>query len=545
MNQLFIVDDEEMERDSLCELCNWSELGISILGVARNGKIALEKISSEKPDIIITDVKMPVMDGLEFAKLAKQMYPDVKIIFISGYDDFAAAKEAIRLNASAYLLKPVNISELFQTVYNVVNEFVVEKFKNEENEQLQNRLIDSMPLVRDSFIRDLMLGIKEYDDEIFFKRASYLGLNIPGGWYSVLLISIHHLVSQSEEIIQKKILLSMESVNKVIGQYQGSYVVQTYDSEMSVLLRLSDISENEVVNEINRISIQLINNIKSETNLSTSIGISSVSQDIMMLRQLYRQSKIALAQRIFQESSNVFFYEDGNDCEQKGQLPDIEILQNRIEENLWLANAENITHAIDEYFDKLSRTENIDMFYIKSICLQIFGRAIITLHEMNREYEKSWIYKFFVWDSLKKIETLFECREYVKSILLDITDHLFINKMDDKLKIVHKVKQYITNNYYENISIESIARELYLSSGYMSKIFKGNTGITIQEYITSYRMDIACSLLKNTNDKIIDIANSVGYDSSSYFGTVFKSIYNMTPSEYQKKSKEEQCYDDH
>ncbi len=530
-----------MERDGIRSICNWNELGIEIIGEAWNGKVALQFLENEKADIIITDVKMPVMDGLSFSEKVRELYPATKIIFISGYEDFEAVRNAISVNAYAYLLKPVNLAELLSIIKKAVSIYFEDKCKQEEVMVLKKQLNESMPLLQEKFLREILLGITRFDARKLLERARFLGIRINSGRFCVAVIEANEFTefcsNHNEEQIYTETLKFLNVINAQSLQIGDIPTLITHEGEFAKILYFPSLLSDEEISHHAEVSGEIIiEQIRTNCGLDATIGLSSISSGIEMLPVLYQQARKAVKQKFFLGNNRVLWYEDKIN-------PEIEIKINlndaitELEEAIWAANPDQVAKIIDKLFSEIALCRQIDKLYLQSVCMQLVSSSIRILSENNESIENVLGTGVSPWSKLLHIDTILDIRNWISNYLRAVAEYLYAKRQDNNTLLIQQIKEFIHQEYKNPITIDDISKKVYLASGYIRRVFKNKTGYTVLDYLVEYRMKKAAEILKNTSMKVQDISCTVGYESASYFCSIFKEYYGMTPGEYRDGAK--------
>ena len=530
-----------MERDGIRSLCNWNELGIEVIGEAWNGKVALQLMEKEKVDIIITDVKMPVMDGLSFSEKVREQYPSCKIIFISGYEDFEAVRNAITVNAFAYLLKPVNVAELLNVIKKAVNIYFEDKYKQEEVTVLKKQLNESMPLLQEKFLREILLGITRFDARKLMERARFLGIRINSGRFCAAVIEINEFTQfcskHDEEQIYTETLKFMNVINAQSRQISDIPALCTHEGEfVKILCFPALLTDDEISHHAEVAGESIIERIQANCSLNATIGLSSISSGMEMLPVLYQQARKAVKQRFSLGNNRVLWYEDKIN-------PDMEIKINLndaiagLEEALWAANPDQVAKIIDRLFTEIASCRLADKLYLQSVCMQLVSSSIRILSENNENIENVLGTGVSPWSKLLQFDTILDIRNWISNYLCAVAEYLYKKRQDNNSLLIQQIKEIIHLEYKNPITIDDISRKVFLASGYIRRIFKNKMGYTVLDYLVGYRMKKAAEMLKNTNMKIQEISSMVGYESASYFCSIFKEYYSLTPGEFRDGTK--------
>lgn len=389
---MFVVDDEQIERDGIMSFCDWQDLGISIIGEARNGKVALEALRGKRVDIIVSDVKMPIMDGLQFASEIKKIQPDVKIIFISGYDDFEAARNAITLNAFAYLLKPIKMTELLICVRKAAGLHRKEKERHQEEIMLKKQLDESMPLLRMKFLRDLYQTVEETGEEDILQRGTFLGLPIEAGKYCIVVAMIDSFrafsMNRGVEEIQMELIKITNAIKESVRETSDYPIVATREGEFTLLFRFTSIlNEDEIMQHVETIGREIRDAVNQCSQLSVTLGVSMISKDVTGFSRMYIQARRIVDQRFYLGTNRLLWYDEERFIDRR-TISDVSRVQEQMEEAINSMDSQEVRKVINNYFSVLLSSNSENREYVQSICMELVSTAIRILHERNESLER-------------------------------------------------------------------------------------------------------------------------------------------------------------
>lgn len=525
MFSVFLVDDDDIERRGIQMLPLFQRLGLEIIGEAWNGALALEKIRQLKPDIVLFDVRMPVMDGLAMAEVMLREMPEIKAVMMSGYEDFETARAAIQLGVSSFLTKPLNIEELGATLSRVVDELVSER-KQIEHQQSVDRYMDKMvPVLREHLLHDRMLDVRLSGDQDFqndiletevfqyVERFCVLEIRIDN-WQSARLgpYSAFQVLQEMEN--------SLEIIPVTI--HGGVYAL--------VLVLSADLDDEAVFNQQQKCANAVMEKLKAHQYAAT-IGISEDAHSPAALAKLYHQANLALLKQAIYGSGRVYWY-DSQEPEGEIQRPNLSETAYLLRQALVQSKPLSLDCAIDAFLDRLQATVT-DMSEMYSMILELLVRMIIMIREDGKDFLEVFDARavpVFLSDGGTNPQNI---REYLKELFAKTLSQLYVRPISESERLVKQAQKIIEERYAENISAETISRELFVGPSHLRRVFKNLTGQTIQDSILVVRMKRAQELLMDPSIKVYKIAEAVGFESQSYFGIVFKKYFGMTTSEYR------------
>lgn len=530
--RLMIVDDEEEIRLGVIRKINWEEHGFIVVGDAENGKEALEMAEKVQPDVIMTDIKMPFMDGLELGKKIMDIMPSTKIIIFSGSDDFEYAHKAIKINVVEYVLKPISSIELMGVLKRLKEKLDKEYDTKRNIETLKNHYLESIPVIREQFLVGALEG--RITKEQWLEDEKRLGLDFIEKHLSVALIGVDGFVNTKEDLeLQNDIGLLSISIKKIVDEVMEKYCKFISFPYLDKVVILLSFSEKDNISEIIKGLNEVCKVFECIFGSTISIGIGRIYNNISKIRFSYNTAQTSLDYKIILGNGKTIYIEDVE--------PDNSIqLQFDEQEEVKLLNAIKLSTQKD----------------IKEILTNIFGK----LEESFIPLEKYRIYVMEVLTALLKLSQSYNIEVedvfgegasfylYVyKSCCIEEIKQWFIEKslkLNELIKkerknssnyLVKKAKDYVKDNYSDyNLSVEKLSSELHVSPTYLSTIFKKEADMTFVNYLTSVRLDKAVKLLNTTDYKTYIIAEKVGYQESNYFSYVFKKKFGISPSKYRK-----------
>jgi two-component system, response regulator YesN len=532
MIKLFIAEDEASDREILLNNISWSEIFVEPIGYAEDGGTAYDLICQYQPDIVLTDIKMPVKSGIELANMTKQKFPDIKIIFISAHQDFEYAKEGIRCQVVGYISKPIDLDEVHKILKDTAQQCLDEKSRKIEDERFRRQLDQSLPLLKERFFRDLIFGMMT-DNKSVQQRMSFLGI---GDMPVEMLVMAVHLDDFSEirgkdeygkELVDYSVL---DAINEIIGQVPDAYALTIRHGEYAILLPNS--GQFTDGSYVALISGRILNNIAANCRISCTIGIGGVAGDCMSFPRIYKNAVDAVQYRFYYGKGTAIFYKDLI-FSNKDFFNEKDYYKSEIIKSLKIGDEATVAANLDELFTRLSGNRNYSSQYIRGIYIDLVNsclNSLIEIYTSTNPFDDVLFYR-----KLVEFEVIFDIHKWVKDTLLDICGFISKNTKKKNAWIVENIRNIINSEYDRIVSVEEIANRLYLSAGYAGTVFKNETGSTIINYLTAVRMDKAIDLLKSSNMKIQDIAQKVSYKNVTHFCCVFKNRIGLTPSEYRGK----------
>ncbi len=517
MYKLLIVDDNKAHIQCILDYVNWESFGFTEIKTALNGFEGFELFSSFQPDLIITDVLMPIMSGVEMTGRIRDTDKNVIIVFMSCYEEFEYAKAAVDNKVCHYLLKPV----LPDVLNNLVAEVAQTISSNKKTADDGNTLSSYLSAMQDNLLYQLIYSDKFSEEFIDFilNRLNYK-------CYSYFVCLKIHTPMQ----INNSHMYSM-----FINAFSESFhvdMMEYSDNEFIVLLASKITDEHVLLDEISVTVRNLLRSFNMSYNKALAVGISSYTAEIQNTSTLFYQASQALVNAHHQEHFKVSFYQMAVPNNQK---LDLKQLRNELTEILSLRNYE----GIDEFLKNHQLNfEDTNDNHVKTFCFTVITSLQFILQEYNGDFDKIFGNVDIVWDKLNNFNSIANVYQWIKNIIIACCEFIESNNNISKnSSLVSTIKEYINKNYHSISSVEEIASNLYLSSGYVKRIFKKHTGQTVFDYLVETRIEEAKKLLESTDITMHGVCEAVGYTSKSHFSETFKKKVGITPKEYQKNHK--------
>lgn len=494
MYSVIIVDDEPAVREGMNYLIEWEKSGFKVIKSAENGLQGLDLIEKEKPDLVITDIKMPGLDGLGMIKEAKRKGSSTRFLLLSGYSDFKYAQEAVSFGAVDYLLKPIDENELL-TVLEKVKHQLIDEQEDIKNKQHFQSYIENQQIFSYVIHSEKTEEVRLLSDYTAFKLIK--------------------LVKNGEKLtLQDYILICDQHLT-------DSYFLYTYGDSLFILIAAySDINID-----------QLIDCLGEDNYLKAAI--SSTVFTIEAIPGLYKEIKFLESQRYFYPDCNVMIRKESN---RKSKIESLEKLIIKLKIAIKDNQKEEIEQIVDwcvDYFQVNKRDSGVVKREWSMIFIECVSFLEDSMQKPIKEIEKDKILSV-VW----KEDSLCQTAKFLKYVFYDFGR--FFYQTNEKQDIVEDIKFYSEKNYHQNLSLKELAQEFNYSQSYLGKKFKTDTGTSYHVYLDDLRLTRAQNLLKDRHLYIYEIAKMVGYSNYDYFHKKFKKKFSISPKEYQKKWREEE-----
>jgi two-component system response regulator YesN len=540
MYTLLVADDEQLERQALHFIIKQKCPNIKVIGETGDGKSAVRIAEIEKPDIVLMDIRMPEMNGLEAAKRIRSLLPDTVIIMLTAFDEFSYAKQALTIGVVEYLLKPVRPDDIMHTLELTIEKVNEIKRKKQEEASLRKSVEEAIPFIQMSFVYDLITGnIK--DLEHFQERSHFLGMTVEPSVVLVVDIDNFKQLTSRDSELEKQMI--KQKIYKLICSVAGKHALVTpFGSDnLIVLLGFAEVENTEVIkSNAQKVASDIQKCIAEEMDISITIGIGRYYSDPREIHKSYLEALHAQRQRFYLGDSQIIHVED---------IPYLTTgpfnypfhYERTVLDKVRCGDRKQAKEALHELLDGIFISK-VGMDTVKACVLElliVLSRAAV---EGGANLEQLTLL------NLNCINHLHECsnKSQVKAWMFESLDHFLDNMLESRssmnLRVINKACDYIVKNYHKNISLEEVAQTVHLSPFYFSRLFKQEKGHNFVDFLTKVRIDKAKKMLQNPDFTAVRIAAEVGYQDASYFSRVFRQIMGMTPNQYRneiRNSKQE------
>ena len=534
--RIMIVDDEEEIRLGIIKKIDWESNGFIVVGDAENGQDALEKAEKLQPDVIMTDIKMPFMDGLELGKRLSESMPSTKIIVFSGCDDFEYAHKAIKINVIEYVLKPINSVEFIEVLKRLKSQLDREYDEKRNLQTLYKHYVESLPVIREQFLVGTIEG--RISENQWEEQAEKLDIDFKLSYLSVALIHADGalvLGDEGENIssIQKESALVSISIKKIVDESMDKYCkcISFLYSDMVVVIGNFDIKEDILsfitgINEVCKIYERIM-------GLTISAGVGYAYDNHSEIRFSYRSAQSALDYSFILGTGKAIYIDDV-EPDNSIQLQFDEQEERTMLNAIKISSEEEITEAIDRLFRKIEDLL-IPFNKYRIYLMEIMTSLLKLVQTYNLDLDEIFGENFNCYSYLETFDSIHEMKKWFIKKSIKVNSYIKKERVNSSMLLVEKAKHYVKENYSDyDISVEKLCSKLHVSPTYFSTIFKRETEMNFVNFLTTVRLEEAIKLLNTTDDKTYIIADKVGYPEANYFSYVFKRKFGVSPSKYRK-----------
>ena len=539
--KVLIVDDDAFARNELKNMIDWEENGFTLCGEASNGYIAIDLLEKTCPDILITDISMPAMDGIELIEHVKSSFPNTLVIALSGYDDFDYVRQSMVKGAKDYILKHrLNKNVLLDLLNKLCNDILEQREAHKEKELEQNKFSSNRLLKRQNFVRQLIKG--DFPDiKTISNTISDLELNIDVRRNILLVMEIddYYLMEESyslEEMRSYKNTILDISRQALLEWGKGEIFHVDRGRFLFILSLGTMVSSHSIYTRVVEIIGDVRKGIKNFLNLTACFAISKIYDEIIHTNKIYEEALNALMDKFYNGKDKIFTVDAITNINNVFISLTIED-----EKNIALIlNSSDKTKVID-YIDGIFERIIEHKASYKSVQM-ICAELIIIVNKIIKEYglDSSFIYRDneIPYSRIQKYDNIDDVRKWILDIYAKLASLLEECGIVDRYGIhTQNAIKFINNNFNKDISLDDTAKHIGVSSSYLSRTFKDDCGKGFNEYLNMVRVGKAKLYLNNEEIKLKSIIYKVGFNNYNYFFKVFKNITGMTPVEYRNKHR--------
>lgn len=529
--RIMLVDDEEEVRKAIIRKMDWEQLGFEVVGDAENGEDALEKLEQFEPDVIITDIRMPYMDGLTLTARIREKYPSMKILIFSGFDDFEYAKQAIKLNVTEYILKPVNGQEL-AVILKRIRESLDEEIEQRRNiNSLRESYLGSLPMLREIFLNNLVRGITDVAAVVPKMREYGIDILDARKWLAAVIHveKVERIETQELSMHQELIPISVRELLEDCLKPYCRFVIFNSIEEITVIAAIDE--HNTQTGLIN-----LFNDICKESRrmleVTITVGVGHSCDTLQEIGSSYQTAVDALGYGAIVGKGKTIYINDVEPVS-RGKLQ----FSTKDEEELTAAIKFGSGDMIENVLQRLSACMDDAKVHARQYqvyMLSIVNCLIRLMQQYDLDVDDMFDSKAQYEDVVAGICRREEFADRIVPIACRMNEAMNRERDNTTRRVIQEAKEYIREHYSDpELSVETLCRHLHMSPAYFSTVFKRETGQTYINYLTEVRLKKAVELLNETDDKTYMIAQKVGYQEQNYFSYVFKKRYGVSPTKYR------------
>ena len=520
--KVFFVEDEVITREGIRDNVDWNASGFEFCGEAADGEMALPLLRAAQPDVLITDIKMPFMDGLQLSKVVREHMPWVKIIILSGHDEFEYAQQAINLGVTDYLLKPVTVQKLQNTLQKLSVRLDQEKREQENLKKLQEQVKENQAALRERLLFNLVVGAISPTDVI--EKGQMLGLDLIARYYLVVILKIE-LGDRTEQYDYDELQGIQHHVIKLAEKNPDVFTLKRDWGDLILIMKGST---PEYFEEERDLLLDEITQAVAKTRYQLAIGVGSLKRRIADIRQSFIEALVNI-----QNPAGGSKYGLNNAIERTELL---KVDKSAVENYLRGGVRDGFDKFFNAYLQPLGETA------LKSDLIKnyLFADVVLSIaklvNDLGGEVGKVIPELNSIETIMSGIKTIEQLREQTYKILSNALAYRDSQPNGQYKNLIRQAREYIQHHYANpELSLNEMASQVSLSASHFSVVFSQETGQTFKEYLTEIRINKAKELLRMTSLRSADIAYQVGYNDPHYFSAVFKKNTGLTPIEFRSQ----------
>ncbi|UKS26465.1 response regulator [Paenibacillus sp. HWE-109] len=533
MYKIILIDDEDEVREGIKRKTDWAACGFQLIGDFDNGRDAYEAVERLQPDAVITDICMPFMDGLQLTSLISANYRDIKVVIVTGYEDFEYAKQAIKLKVKDYLLKPINATEFTEFLRKLRGELDEEQLQREDVSFLRRQFHESMPLLKERFLERLVTScILEAEIE---RKFQMFGLSLSGPGYMVLALDIDefHRKAYNDQAAEEELLrfAAYNILHEIAEKEQGGIVFRTRDDKLIALLS-GDMQQIELTCQT--LAEHVRHSIEKYLNMTVTMGLGRTYGQLRDLPKSYQEAISALDYRFLLGKNRIISI---GDMEFGRSLDNLSYthMEKRLISAIKTGDQAVVTQTVCEWINEMKRAG-----CLMDRCYGKMNKLLVALMNVLEEtgYDEANVLGDHSFAELYGKKTLDDMRLWLEALCLELVEVLTEKRIKVSQAQMEAAVAYIHEHYAdEQLSLQQVCNQIYMSMSYFSALFKPHTGMTFVEYVTRHRLEKAKEMLVASQLKTYELAAKVGYNDPQYFSVIFKRNTGMTPKEFRAAHK--------
>jgi len=531
--KVLVIEDEAGIRKSMIKGVDWNDIGCEICGEADSGLTGLEKYFETNPDIIITDIVMPGIDGITFLKYIRSKNENVKVLLITGHRDFEYAMAALNLGASRLLLKPINYNQLMDILKDFVIELKREKSSTRKKESVSDKEFERLVKERDNFMLSMIKG-NTFSQKYVAEQTERFSISFSGFFIVTAGLDINN-ECRREPVELCDLIQDLYTVIKNITGDDGNIITINVDNTyICMVIGNNDGSDTDCEHIFNYIKF-IQNRIRGTFQHNLSFGVSRQGSNMGAVNECYRESLRALEERFFSGENSINFFESRDLSTRKVETLPFLSFDTEVLCIVKKATGRELIKEIHMLFDRT--IGNIrDKSMIRSIVIGILAVALKKICAGDEKNAEKILERYNYFKMIVNCNYIYRIKDIFTSVILDLHDYISKKKDSSKKDIIRIIIEFLEANYDRDISLNDVADYVYFSSSYISSFIKNETGRGFTDILNEIRIERAKDLLR-TGLRTYEVAEKVGISDPHYFSQVFKKVAGKTPTEFMESIK--------
>lgn len=526
--RVLIVDDEPGIAEGLKMLVERYVPECQVVGLAYDGKQGYEKAFKLQPDLILTDIQMPEVNGIEMTERLKTSGYKGRFIILSGYAEFEYAKSAIRLGVEEYITKPVEEEELAEVFSKACRSISVEREKLKKVERLEDDLEHYSRHMKGYVLKDLLLSTGTEGKEIREQLAK-LSFPLSSKRYCCAVFEKEGNAVEKDRMI---FCQAMEEAAEYSLDFCDAKIIIPFSDREATVILAYDGTKNyrSCFNALSRMRLAVSE--KMESCVSAGVGLFRYKPD--QIQKSFEEARCALNYKVLKGSGCAISYEEIRGLEGNPELIDEKDVK-ELERCIDAMDDRGCRRVIEGIFYKIEREKKMSLEDLQLLSLNLVLTGIRKMPFMQFQLNEYLGKNILSLESISKFQTIEQLKNFIINTLKSMNELMLKENMPEKRDVVQEAKEYIKKNFNKEISLNDISEQFFINPYYFSQLFKKKTGETYQGYVTELRVSRAKRLLEETDLKIYEVCSMVGYTDTNHFNKVFERIVGVKPGEYKKR----------
>jgi len=523
LNRVFFVEDEIVTREGIRDNVDWKANGFEFCGEAPDGEIALPLLQTAKPDVLITDIKMPFVDGLQLCKIVRERMPWVKIIILSGHDEFEYAQEAIKLGVTEYLLKPVTVQDLHNVLQKVAAQLEQERKEQEDLRKLRDQVEENRAALRERLLLKLVVGAVPSAEAI--EKGQLLGLDLVARHYLVVIIKTE-LADRSEQFDYDEYQQVQQIISGLVENNPDVFLLKKDWNELVLMMKGNT---PEYLEEERDLLLELIRREVKGTKYQLAFGVGTPKTRIADIYQSFVEALVNIQNAASENKAGPHSVVD------KAEL--LKVDKSAVENYLRCGVKEDFDKFFEAFIQPLGGTA-LKSYLIKNyIFVDVVLATVKFVNELGGNIDQVIPELDSIETVLTNIRTIEQLRVQAQKILVSALMFRDSQTKSQYAGMIQHAREYIDHHYVDpNLSLNEVATQVNLSPSHFSVVFSQETCQTFREYLTEIRIKKAKELLRMTTLRSAEISYQIGYNDPHYFSYVFRKNTGLSPSEFRSQT---------
>jgi len=521
--KVFFVEDEIITREGIRDNVDWRTSGFEFCGEATDGEMALPLLRAAQPDVLITDIKMPFMDGLQLSKIVRERMPWVKIIILSGHDEFEYAQKAIGLGVTDYLLKPVTVQKLQTVLQELTVKLDQERKEQDHLKKLQEQMEDHRAMLRERLLFNLVVGAVSPMEAV--EKGQMLGLDLIARHYLVVILKLE-LGDRTEQYDHDEYQQVQQILTELAEKNPDVLVLKRDWGDMIFIMKGNT---REYLEEERDILLEDIRRALSKTRYQLTVGVGASKERIADIRQSFVDALAQLQDPMAGSGGEL------KQSFERGEL--LKLDQAAVENYLRCGAKDQFDQFFNLYLLPLGETTLKSALIKNYIFVDISLATARLIHELGGEIDKVIPELGSIETILSNVRSVEQLREEAHKIISIGLAYRDSHPNGQHAHLIRQAKEYIEHHYADpELSLNEVSAQANLSASHFSAVFSQETRQTFKEYLTEIRMNKAKELLRMSTLRSADIAYQIGYNDPHYFSSVFKKNTGLSPMEFRSQA---------